>query len=199
MSSAQFLAAIAVLWIFVTTLALMTLRACAYVVHLSDQIDFVKLRVGRSDEVGLRVGDLAPDFVVEKLDNARILMSAVWSQRGAVVLFVSASCEHCELLLVDLWHRSAGAADNLLVVSGDSRERTRQWLRMIVQGDPAFVANVVTSTELSTRLVFAYNPGGTFPWYVSVGSDGVVREVGPAVKRNPAWTQQVASLCGSEG
>jgi hypothetical protein len=197
-SGGEFLAAIIVLWVYVALLFLLLLRACSYMVQLSDQVDLARLRVGMRDETGVRVGDIAPDFVVETLTRKRVLLSSIWGRDGAVLLFVSSGCEHCELLLVDLWHTGIDTADQFLVVSGDSRERAEKWLSMIVSSDPALLARVVTSTELSARLMFAYNPRGTFPWYVVIDIDGVVREAGPAVKRNVAWTERVATLHRSE-
>lgn len=194
MDSSNFVAITVVLWVFTGITFLMTARTASYVLKLRALTDAAALAYKPSTAASLTLGAPAPDFAVDTLTRGRVLLSSLWGERGALVLFVLPNCEHCEWLLAKLWNTGLDLYPSLFIAAGGSRDRTTKWVQLFAEGDPQLLSRIITATDTSTRFHAIYNPQGLYPFFCSIDNHGILRSQGPAVGRNSEWVQELEAL-----
>jgi hypothetical protein len=150
-----------ILWALVGVL---TLAVFGLYHHFGEM--YLSSREGRSAQ-GPSRDELLPGARVTDVDGQDVAIGAQGAAQ--VLLFASTTCRLCKELTEDLAAlASEGAVDVIVICSGEG-SRVRQWAGQL---DPC---RVVLDSGL--RLATRYRIGIT-PFFVSVASDGVVRERG---------------------
>lgn len=131
-------------------------------------------RPGNPDEMGLKQGQIAPDFQAQDLSGNRVTL-ADYRQRNTAFVFISTRCEPCREALPQLKTLATQVSPDqvsLVLVSRDSLEETQHYADEQEIHLPILVAPHGESSFLKD-----YHISGT-PSYSYIDEQGIVQSSG---------------------
>lgn len=132
---------------------------------------------------GLSAGEIAPDFTVQTVSGETVTRS-MYAGRKVAFVFISAHCAPCHdlvLQLESLTSQAAQAGVEVVLVSSDTQEETRDFIEQKRIHFPILVAPRETNAFFDD-----YHSPGT-PAYCFINTDGKVHSAGIPLIIGTVW------------